>query len=222
MKNWHLCALLAVSIPSIAAATDEIEFQSTGVSNMTTSADSFGSTNFNGWVISATGSSGSPGLIPAFNLQVNATCITGACLTTPLDVFYTVTNFTTVAPANTLQTNFTAQQTAGESSRAITWADSLNGEFGGGLPAVPADHLGTVTVTTALGSGSAIGNPAEGPTPYSMTVEEIFTDSTGGVAAFNASANISSAPEIDPASAMGGLTLLAGGLAVLRGRRRKK
>jgi LPXTG-motif cell wall-anchored protein len=29
------------------------------------------------------------------------------------------------------------------------------------------------------------------------------------------------APEIDPASAMAGLTMLAGGLAVLRGRRRK-
>lgn len=29
-------------------------------------------------------------------------------------------------------------------------------------------------------------------------------------------------PEIDPASAMAGLTLLAGGLAVLRGRRLKK
>jgi hypothetical protein len=30
------------------------------------------------------------------------------------------------------------------------------------------------------------------------------------------------APEIDPASAMAGLSLLAGGLAVLRGRREKK
>ena len=32
---------------------------------------------------------------------------------------------------------------------------------------------------------------------------------------------ITRAPEIDPASAMAGLTLLAGGLAVLRGRRVK-
>ena len=30
------------------------------------------------------------------------------------------------------------------------------------------------------------------------------------------------APEIDPASALSGLTLLAGGLAVIRGRRNKK
>jgi len=31
--------------------------------------------------------------------------------------------------------------------------------------------------------------------------------------------NVASAPEIDPASAMSGLALLAGGLAVLRGRK---
>jgi hypothetical protein len=31
--------------------------------------------------------------------------------------------------------------------------------------------------------------------------------------------NVTSAPEIDPASAMSGLALLAGGLAVLRGRK---
>ena len=33
---------------------------------------------------------------------------------------------------------------------------------------------------------------------------------------------VARAPEIDPASAMAGLTLLAGGLAVLRGRRARK
>jgi LPXTG-motif cell wall-anchored protein len=33
--------------------------------------------------------------------------------------------------------------------------------------------------------------------------------------------HVQRAPEIDPAGAMAGLTLLAGGLAVLRGRRKK-
>jgi hypothetical protein len=37
-----------------------------------------------------------------------------------------------------------------------------------------------------------------------------------------ASSDPTAAPEIDPAGAMAGLTLLAGGLAVLRGRRSKK
>jgi hypothetical protein len=35
------------------------------------------------------------------------------------------------------------------------------------------------------------------------------------------SSGTNNVPEIDPASAMAGLTMLAGGLAVLRGRRRK-
>ena len=34
--------------------------------------------------------------------------------------------------------------------------------------------------------------------------------------------NVTSAPEVDPASAMSGLALLAGGLAVLRGRKFSK
>jgi hypothetical protein len=41
-------------------------------------------------------------------------------------------------------------------------------------------------------------------------------------AAVAATAIVARAPEIDPASAMAGLTLLAGGLAVLRGRKAKK
>jgi len=40
--------------------------------------------------------------------------------------------------------------------------------------------------------------------------------------AVSASVVVAQTPEIDPASAMAGLTLLAGGLAVLRGRISKK
>jgi hypothetical protein len=43
---------------------------------------------------------------------------------------------------------------------------------------------------------------------------------TCGVA--SAAAVVASAPEIDPASAMSGLTLLLGGIAVIRGRRAGK
>jgi hypothetical protein len=41
-------------------------------------------------------------------------------------------------------------------------------------------------------------------------------------AAATAHASVAAAPEIDPASAMSGLTLLLGGLAVIRGRSKKK
>lgn len=43
-----------------------------------------------------------------------------------------------------------------------------------------------------------------------------------GVAAHVWASDPTATPEIDPAGAMAGLTLLAGGLAVLRGRRSKK
>jgi LPXTG-motif cell wall-anchored protein len=43
----------------------------------------------------------------------------------------------------------------------------------------------------------------------------------GAAYAVTGGGGVTSAPEIDPAGAMAGLTLLAGGLAVLRGRRRK-
>ena len=43
-----------------------------------------------------------------------------------------------------------------------------------------------------------------------------------GLAAHMWASDPTATPEIDPAGAMAGLTLLAGGLAVLRGRRSKK
>lgn len=42
------------------------------------------------------------------------------------------------------------------------------------------------------------------------------------IAHFGMSTNVVSAPEIDPATALSGLTLLLGGLAVVRGRSSKK
>lgn len=44
----------------------------------------------------------------------------------------------------------------------------------------------------------------------------------GGVVCAHASISPAPVPEIDPASAMAALTLLGGGLAVLRGRIRRK
>jgi hypothetical protein len=43
-----------------------------------------------------------------------------------------------------------------------------------------------------------------------------------GGGGWNSGGTVHQAPEIDPAGAMAGLTLLAGGLAVLRGRRSGK
>jgi hypothetical protein len=44
---------------------------------------------------------------------------------------------------------------------------------------------------------------------------------TGSAAVAMAGATVAVTPEIDPATAVGALVLIAGGLAVIRGRRRK-
>jgi hypothetical protein len=235
MKNWLWCALIALSVPSIAAAQTEvgnydIELQSPGgASTLIIGADTYSNANFNGWNVSVTGGG-------YFNLQVTASCTSGSCLTSPLNVFLTAQQFETSAtivspmpPPFPLETNFTVTQTAGETSSALSWMDNSNLPFGGSLNTKTsgAHQLATIIVNTPFGSGSVINGSVASccsGQPYSLTLEESFTDSTGSAASFNASANIdfASAPEIDPASAMGALTLLAGGLAVLRGRRGKK
>jgi LPXTG-motif cell wall-anchored protein len=70
---------------------------------------------------------------------------------------------------------------------------------------------------------AAIATTASASTPQSCKIEwfwgfipiEVCTPN-GGIHKTPVAA-----PEIDPASAMAGLTLMAGGLAVLRGRRKK-
>jgi len=239
MKKWHLCVLLAVSVPSMAAAQasfDDIELQSPGgASVLISGADSYSNANFNGWNVSVTGyndQAAAAFVHPALlNLQVNASCTSGSCLTNPLNVFFTSTIFdvptTTipVTPPIPFLTNFTAAQTGGETTSATSWVDfGIPAPFGGALTTNGgSEQLATIIVNTPLGSGSVtngqVGTCCSG-IPYSLTLEESFTDSTGGAASFNAGSNINvDAPEIDSASAASALTLLLGTLMVVRGRR---
>jgi PEP-CTERM motif len=220
MKHWFLCALLAVSVPSIAAA-DSIELVSGVAPTITTSIVAGGTyttgTNplnfFNGWEITVNGSSSSPGLSPyGLDLQVLATCVSGNCLTMPLDVFFTDTGFNVSVPAGGFQTTYSATDTGEGATRAITWADSTDTLFGGGLPTgVGADHLGTVGPFSGSGGfGTASGGPAEGPTAYSLTIEDIFTAGPSGTSSFSTDGNIT-ATVPEPSS----LALLASGLLVM-------
>jgi hypothetical protein len=67
------------------------------------------------------------------------------------------------------------------------------------------DHMLRLAATVALTIGiatAAYADHEDGPPPSSVRVQK--------------------APEIDPSQVIAGLTLLAGGLAVLRGRRDRK
>jgi len=217
MKTWLFCSLLAVSVA--AAQADEIEVQSAGATSVITVGGLYTNADYNGWDITVVaGSNSSPSLSPyGLDLSVLAFCTSGSCLTDPLDVFYTAQNFTAAVPALGFQTTYSSTQTGAGTARAITWADSTNTLFGGGIPAVGADHLGSVGPFSASGGfGSVSGGPAEGPSPYSLTIEEIFS-ANSGVSSFSANGNITAAPVPVPPA----LLLLSSGLlaAVLLKRR---
>lgn len=207
-----LWALLAVSV-SVANA-DEIEIQSPGATSVITVGGLYTNADYNGWDITVVaGANSSPSLSPyGLDLSVLSNCTSGSCLTDPLEVFYTAQNFTAAVPALGFQTTYSSTQTGAGTTRAVTWADSTNTLFGGGIPAVAADHLGSVGSFTAPGGfGTATGGPGEGPSPFSLTIEETFS-ADGGVASYSANGNIAAAPVPVPPS----LALLASGfLAVV-------
>jgi hypothetical protein len=217
MKTWLFCSLLAISMS--AAQADEIEIQSVGATSVITVGGLYTNADYNGWDITVVaGANSSPSLSPyGLDLSVLAYCTGGNCLTDPLDIFYTAQNFTAAVPALGFQTTYSSTQTGAGTTRAITWADSTNTLFGGGIPPVGADHLGSVGSFSASGGfGTVSGGPAEGPAPYSLTIEEIF-GASGGVSSFSANGNITEAPVPVPPA----LLLLSSGLlaAILLNRR---
>jgi hypothetical protein len=217
MKTWLVCALFAVTVPMVEA--DEIQVASPGASSIITVGGLYTDADYNGWDITVVaGSNSSPTLSPyGLDLSVLANCMSGNCLTDPLDVYYTVLNFTATVPALGFQTTYSSTQTGAGTTRAITWADSTNGLFGGAIPPLGADHLGTVGAFSAPGGfGTASGGPSEGPSPYSLTIEEIF-NANGAVSSFSANGNVTAAPVPVPPA----VVLLASGLvaAILLKRR---
>jgi hypothetical protein len=218
MKKLFLCTLLASFVASVAAA-DSIEIVSSGATTITGSGSGITTpVSINGWnITTVAGVNNSPGLSPyGLDLTVVASCASGNCLTTPLDVFFSDTGFTASVPAGDFQTTYSGTLTGSGTTRAITWADSTNTLFGGGLPTgIGADHLGTVGPFSAPGGfGTASGGPAETGT-YSLTIEEIFTAGTSGTSSFSTDANVIATPE--PSS----LLLLSSGLIGLGFMKRK-
>jgi hypothetical protein len=218
MKKLLLAALVAVSMSSVAAA-DSIMVVSgaTTITIASTGTTLYSNPSFNGWNITiAAGASNSPGLSP-FGLDVTSlvTCSGGAtCSTNPLDILYSDTNLNLSVSAGNFQTTYSATIAGNGTTSELAWANASNTLFALG----GTNKIGSVGPFSGSGGfGTAAGGPAA-VSPYSLTIEEIFTAASGNPTAFSADANVTAVPESSSLFFVGAGLLL---LPIALKRRRK-
>lgn len=217
LNSIILGLILSLAVPVASADSLQLVSGSTTVTVPGTGTTSYSNSNFNGWnIFISFGSSNSPGLSP-YGLDLNAlvTCNgAAACATKPLDIFYSDTGFTGSVPAGKFQTTYSATTTGSGATSEIAWANASNSLFATGA----GNKIGeTGPFNAAGGFGTATGGPGISG-PYSLTIEEIFTD-TSGVVSFSTDANVTKTPE--PGSmVMLGTGLLGLGLCGLFRRRK--
>jgi len=229
-----LSLALALLAGQTASATPEL-FLVTGATNMIVFAPGpvigFSSASFGGWNITISGTSDSPATNNPFglNLSVMASCGGGLCDANPLHVWMSDTGFT---DKNTAFDNIYGGTATGVTSQTA-WVGPGNILFqsngADGPPTVVGGPLiSLVNNLVVVGPGvtnqspfarSLIGGPAAGPSPYSLTIEDIFNPTTG-LDTFNTVGEVTAAAVPEPAS----VVLLGGGVLLFcasRLRRRK-
>jgi hypothetical protein len=156
----------------------------------TTTATGF----IDGWTISITsGTSYSPGDVPvALDItSLTATCL-GGCSADPLDIQYSDIGFSPASPA--YQTTYsTTMSGTGISTSESAYYSNSNALF------AETSLIGTVGPFTASNAGSASGG-AGSTAPFSLTLDETFSDAGGGPASFSVDGDLTAVPE--PAAVM--------------------
>jgi hypothetical protein len=198
--SFALFLLIAFPLVSLADTTSELELIS-GTSTVTILDNGSGdlnpangdiiysNSNFNGWSISfVNGATNSPNLSPAgLDLaSLTATCAGGGgCTTQPLEVLYSDINFNAPVGANGFQTVFSTTQTGNGTATESAWFSNLNTLFS------ELELIGTVgPFSGSNNSGQATGGPVGAVPPYSLTLEQLFTDPNGSIVSFSADGNI--------------------------------
>jgi hypothetical protein len=220
MRKLFLLTMLAFAVAPVASADtleiaiggtvagDVVATSSTGAVALATTSD--------GWLITIGAISNSPGASPfLLDLNVSAECTDATCAGTTLDVFASDIGYTGPASGFTMTDAGSAK---GGSTTAIGWADSNNVNLQlMGIDLIAGIHPSLGPFSTGTFSGSLSGGPAESAPPYSVIIEETFTDGGAGNSGFSADASLSATPE--PAA----LALFSSGLVLLPAafRRRK-
>jgi hypothetical protein len=143
-----------------------------------------------GWDLNiVSGTSHSPGLTP-FGLDVSsltATCNGGGCTTTALDIQYSDINFSPAPPS--FSTFYSATITGGGTTSESAYYSNGNTLF------AESTLIGTVgPFSSPGGSGTASGGTGA-VAPYSLTLDQVFTDAKGGPVSFSVDGNITGVPE---------------------------
>jgi hypothetical protein len=227
MRKFLFLLSLALTLLAgqTASATPEL-FLVTGGTSTTVFAPgpviAFSNSNFGGWDITRIfGTSDSPATNNPFglNLSVMASCSGGLCDTNPLHVWMSDTGFT---DKNTAFDNIYMGTATGATSQTA-WVGPGNILFqsngADGPPTVAGGPLislvsnvvvvGTIGAIQSPFARSLIGGPAAGPSPYSLTIEDIFTPGQGQDT-FNTVGEVTAAAVPEPASVvlLGGYVLL--------------
>ena len=213
MKTTLLVSLLAIGLgTTFASTTDELMLTVGGLTATITDNGGcagtgctliFGDINplagtttvsgsIGGWNIDiVSGTSYSPSDVPVgLALEsLTATCIGGAanCATHSLDVQYSDTNFSPANPAFITGYSLTGLSGSGTTSESAYYSNS-NALF------AETALIGTVGPFTAVNSGSATGGTGSAA-PYSLTLDQVFTDTGTASLSFGANGAISSVPE---------------------------
>jgi hypothetical protein len=207
MKKLLLGSLFIAGLTQVALATTTDELQIVSGSTTVTITDNgpgdtdstdgqiqYSNSNLNGWNIFVVfGASGSPGTAPALDLtSLTATCgglFTTTCAANPLQVIYSDIGFT--QSDSSFSTTYSGAISNGGTTSESAYLDASNVIFG------TTTLIGTVGPFGSPGGVGTVTTPfSAGPSPYSMTLDQVFTDDgSGSNVVFSVDGSVSGVPE---------------------------
>ena len=197
IKDDGSCVGSSTSICGSAGISDDLVNPGSGTDVVHGSID--------GWSVTITGTSYSPGLTP-WGIDVSsvtAVCESTTCVGAPtnLDIWYSDINFT--KPVTSFNTTYSVTSGTGTGTTSESaWYDTTIFST--------ANLIGTIGLFTGPGAGTITGGGPAGPSPYSLTLEQVFTAAAVG-AGFSVDGNITgNVPEPMSLLLLGGCLFVVG------------